>query len=116
MVARGAQAGMSDEQIAAQQAEIIATAQVQARNNLKTNFILQEIARAESIQASDAEVLQRISAMAQQQNKSAKALTKEMQRSGRISSLKNSILIGKAIDFLIDNAKVEETEAEADKS
>ena len=54
--------------------------------------------------------------MAQQQNKSAKALTKEMQRSGRISSLKNSILIGKAIDFLIDNAKVEETEAEADKS
>jgi hypothetical protein len=37
-----------------------------------------------------------------------------MQRSGRISSLKNSILIGKAIDFLIENAKVELAEVEAD--
>lgn len=116
MVARGAQAGMSDDQIAAQQAEIIATAQVQARNNLKTNFILQEIARAENIEASDAEVIQRINAMAKQQNKSAKTLTKEMQRSGRISSLKNSILIGKAIDFLIDNAKVEELAAETEEN
>lgn len=113
MVARGAQAGMSDEELATQQAEIIATAQVQARNNLKTNFILQEIARAESIEASDAEVIQRIGVMAKQQKKSAKALTKEMQRSGRLSSLRNSILIGKAIDFLLDNAKVEEVEAEA---
>ena len=114
MVSRGAQAGLSDEEIAAQQAEIIATAQVQARNNLKTNFILQEIARAESITASDAEVVQRIAAMAQQQNKSAKALTRELQRSGRISSLKNSILIGKAIDFLVDNAKVEQAQPEAE--
>lgn len=113
MVARGAQAGMSDEDLATQQAEIIAAAQVQARNNLKTNFILQEIARAESIEASDAELIQRIGIMAKQQKKSAKVLTKEMQRSGRLSSLRNSILIGKAIDFLLDNAKVEEVEAEA---
>ena len=114
MVARGAQAGLSDEEIAAQQAAIIANAQVQARNNLKTNFILQEIAREENIEVSDAETMQRISAMAQQQKKSPKLLIKELQKSGRISSLKNSILIGKAIDFLVDNAKVEETEAQAD--
>ena len=112
MVSRGAQAGLSDEEIASQQAEIVAAAQVQARNNLKTNFILQEIAQAENITASDAEVVQRIAAMAQQQNKSAKALTRELQKSGRISSLKNSILIGKAIDFLVDNAKVEQAEIE----
>ena len=86
MVARGAQAGMSDEDIATQQAEIIAAAQVQARNNLKTNFILQEVARAENIEVNDAEVFQRVNAMAKQQKKSPKALAKEMQRSGRISS------------------------------
>lgn len=114
MVARGAQAGLSDEEIAAQQAEIIATAQVQARNNLKTNFILQEIAREENIVVSDAETLQRIGAMAQQQKKSPKALAREMQKSGRISSLKNSILIGKAIDFLVDNAKVDVAETKAE--
>jgi len=37
-----------------------------------------------------------------------------MQRSGRISSLRSSILIGKAIDFLIENAKIEEAEVEAE--
>jgi trigger factor len=114
MVARGAQAGMSDEDIATQQAEIIAAAQVQARNNLKTNFILQEVARAENIEVNDAEVFQRVNAMAKQQKKSPKALAKEMQRSGRISSLRSSILIGKAIDFLIENAKIEEAEVEAE--
>lgn len=113
MVARGAEAGMSDEEIAGQQAEIIATAQVQARNNLKTNFILQEIAHAESIAVTDNEVAQRVAGIARQEKKSPKALMREFQRSGRISSLRNSILIGKAIDFLVDNAKVEETAAEA---
>ncbi len=113
MVARGAQAGLSDEEIASQQAEIIASAQVQARNNLKTNFILQEIAHAEKIAVTDNELSQRIASIAHQQKKTPKAVAKEMQRSGRISSLRNSILIGKAIDFLVDNAKVEEVEPEA---
>jgi len=116
MVSRGAQAGLSDDEIAAQQAEIIATAQIQARNNLKTNFILQEVAHAENIEVNESEVLQRINEMARQQKKSPKILIKELQRSGRISSLKNSILIGKAIDFLVDNAKMEEAEAESDAS
>ena len=116
MVARGAQAGMSDEEIAAEQAAIIATAQQQARTNLKTNFILQEIANEENIEVSDPEVAQRVAAMAHQQKKSPKILMKELQRSGRISSLRNSILIGKAIDFLVDNAKVEEVEASEAKA
>jgi len=111
MVARGAQAGMSDEDIASQQADIISSAQVQAKNNLKTNFILQEIAHAEKIAVTDNEVAQRVAGMAQQEKKSPKALMAEMQKSGRISSLRNSILIGKAIDFLVDSAKVEEVQA-----
>lgn len=114
MVSRGAQAGMSDEEIASQQEEIIATAQVQARNNLKTNFILQEIAHAEKIAVTDNEVAQRVAGMAQQQKKSPKALMRDLQKDGRISSLRNSILIGKSIDFLVDNAKVEEITAEAE--
>lgn len=112
MVARGAQAGLSDEDIASQQAEIIATAQVQARNNLKTNFILQEIANAENLAVTDNEVAQRIAGIAKQEKKAPKAMMKDMQRSGRISSLRNSILIGKAIDFLVESAKVEEIKAE----
>ncbi|MGB1260546.1 MAG: hypothetical protein ACPG6P_10930, partial [Akkermansiaceae bacterium] len=112
MVQRGAQQGMSDEDLVAQQEDIMAAAQDQARNNLKTNFILQEIAHAEKISVTDNEVSQRIMGMAKQQKKSPKALAKELQRSGRVSSLRNSILIGKAIDFLVDSAKIEEAAEE----
>lgn len=111
MVARGAQAGLSDEDIEAQQGDIIATAQVQARNNLKTNFILQEIAQAEEITVSQNELLQRITAMAEQEKKKVKAFIKELQRGNRIDSIQNSILVGKAIDFLVENAQIEEVEA-----
>ncbi len=116
MVARGAQAGLSDEEIEAQQGDIIATAQVQARNNLKTNFILQEIAQAEEITVSQNELLQRITAMAQQEKKQVKAFIKELQRGNRIDSIQNSILVGKAIDFLVENAKIEEVEADTETS
>lgn len=115
MVARGAQAGLSDEEIEAQQADIIATAQVQARNNLKTNFILQEIAQTEDISVSDSEMAQRVTAMAKQEKKPVKSYARELQKSGRISSIQNSILVGKAIDFLVDNAVIKEIEV-ADES
>jgi trigger factor len=108
MVARGAQAGLSDEEIEAQQAEIIATAQVQARNNLKTNFLLQEIAETENIEVTDQDMIQRVTAMAKQEKKPVKKYIRELRKSGRISSIQNSILIGKAIDFLVDNAVITE--------
>ena len=114
MVARGAEAGMTDEQIEEQQADIIATAQVQARNNLKTNFLLQEIANVEDITVSDADLAQRVAGMAQQAKKPVKTYARELQRSGQINSIQNSILIGKAIDFLVDNANITEIEAEAE--
>lgn len=116
MVARGAQAGLSDDEIAAQQDDIINTAQIQARNNLKTNFILQEIAQTEGISVSEQELSQRIVAMAQQEKKPVKTYARDLQKSGRISSIQNSILIGKAIDFLVDNASIEEIEAETTES
>lgn len=113
MVARGAQAGMSDEEIEAQQADIIDTAQVQARNNLKTNFILQEIAQVEEITVTESDLAQRITAMAQKEKKSLKPFVRELKRSGQINSIQNSILIGKVIDFLVDNAVISEVEADS---
>ena len=114
MVQRGAQAGLSDDEIAAQQADIIATAQIQARNNLKTNFILQEIAEVEDISVNEQDLSQRIAAMAQQEKKPMKAYVRDLKKSGRISSIQNSILISKAIDFLVENAVIEEVEAETE--
>ncbi|MGJ8677278.1 MAG: trigger factor [Akkermansiaceae bacterium] len=116
MVSRGAQQGLTDEQISAQKDDIAAAAAIQARNNIKTNFILQEIANEEKITVTDNELLERIAAIAKQEKKAPKALIKELQRDGRIPSLRNSILIGKAIDFLVEHAKIEEETATEETS
>jgi trigger factor len=109
MVSRGVQAGMSEEEIASQQAEIFASAGQQAITNLRTNFMLQEIARAENLSVSDAELVNHLAQVAQSRKIAPKKLIKDMQRAGRLPSIRNSILIGKAIDFLVEQANVVES-------
>ncbi len=109
MVRRGVQAGMSEEEIESQQNEIFASAGHQAVSNLRTNFILQEIARVEKITVSDAELINHLARVAQSRKVSPKKFIKDMQRAGRLSSVRSSIAIGKAIDFLVENAEVVES-------
>ena len=44
--------------------------------------------------------------MAQQENKAPKKYIKELQKNNAIQNVRNSVLIGKTIDFLVENAKV----------
>jgi len=108
MVERGIQAGMSEDEVQAQQAEIFATAQHQAVSNLRTNFILQEIASAENITVSDRELIGHLIQIATSRKLAPKKFIKDMQRSGRISNIRQSMTIGKAIDFLVEQAIVQE--------
>jgi trigger factor len=109
MVSRGVQAGMSEEEISSQQAEIFASAGQQAITNLRTNFVLQEIARAEGIAVSDVEMVNHLARVAQSRKIAPKKLIKDMQKAGRLPSVRSSILIGKAIDFLVQQANVVES-------
>lgn len=112
LVQRGVQSGMTQEEIEAQQGEIIATAGDQARTNLKTNFILQEIARAEGIVVSDQELVNHLAMIAHQRKQNPKKFIKDLQRGGRIPGIRNSMLVGKAIDFVLEHATVEEVQDE----
>ena len=109
MVRRGVQAGMSEHEIQSQQSEIFASAGHQAVTNLRTNFILQEIARAENISVTDAEMVNHLAQIAQSRKVAPKKFIKDMQRAGRLPAIRNSITIGKAIDFLVEHAKVVES-------
>jgi len=115
MVSRGVQAGMSEQEIESQQDEIFASAGQQAVANLRTNFLLQEIARAENITVSDAELVNHLAQLAQSRKVAPKKLIKDMQKAGRLPSIRSSIAIGKAIDFLVKHANVVES-SEADVS
>ncbi|MGB6222716.1 trigger factor [Haloferula sp.] len=116
LVRRGAESGMSEDELAAQQAEIFATAGIQARTNLKTNFILQEIANAENIVVSDQELVQHLATIANQRKENPKKFIKQLQKEGRISGIRNSMLIGKAIDFVLEHATIEEVSGEPEES
>ena len=111
MIERGKQQGMTEEMIAEQQDEINESASKQANLNLKTNFILQEIAVKEKIEVNDQDMIQRISAMAQQENKPVKKYIKELQKANAIQNVRNSVPIGKTIDFVVEKANVTEVAA-----
>ena len=108
MVQRGVQSGMSEHEIESQQNEIFASAGQLAVSNLRTNFILQEIARVENITVSDAELVSHLAQIAQSRKLAPKKFIKDMQRAGRLPSIRSSISIGKAIDFLVAHAEVVE--------
>jgi trigger factor len=110
MVKRGVQAGMSEAEIESQQQEIFASAGDQALSNLRTNFILQEIARVEKITVTDSELINHLAQIATSRKIAPKKFIKDMQRAGRIQSIRSSMAIGKTIDFLVEHANVVESE------
>jgi trigger factor len=109
MVKRGVQSGMSEGEIESQQEEIFANAGSQAISNLRTNFILQEIARVEKIAVTDNELVNHLVQIANSRKVAPKKFIKDMQRAGRIPSIRSSMAIGKTIDFLVEQANVVES-------
>jgi trigger factor len=109
MVRRGVQSGVTEDQIQSQQDDIFANAKQQAVSNLRANFILQEIARAEKIAINDNELVNHLVQLAAARKVAPKKFINDMRRSGRISSIRSSMVIGKAIDFLVEHADVVES-------
>jgi trigger factor len=109
LVSRSIKAGMSEQEVASQQVEIFANASQQAIVNLRTNFVFQEIAHAEGIVVSDAELATHLTRVAQSRKIPPQKLIKDIQKAGRLQSIRSSILVGKTIDFLLEQVKVIES-------
>ncbi len=79
----------------------------ETERNLRVYFALQEIAQREHIMASEQEMLQSISQMAQQaREKNLKSFIKKLQRENRMTGIRLSIITSKVLDLLARNAKV----------
>lgn len=82
-------------------------AKAETERNLRVYFALQEIARREMITATDAEMLNAISNMAEQaREKNLKNFVRKLQRENRMTGIRLSIVTSKVIDLLARNAKV----------
>tara|TARA_R110002096_G_scaffold40688_3_gene110343 strand:+ start:2925 stop:4262 length:1338 start_codon:yes stop_codon:yes gene_type:complete len=110
MVSRGVEQGMSENDIEQNQDDLLKSAESQAKNNVKTMFILEEIAGKEGITVTDEEVSQRVSMMAMQQRRPIKKLARELQDNNGFANIRQDISLSKVIEFLRSNAKISEVD------
>lgn len=104
--------GMEQERIMEVQDQIVSAATQQARQNVKVSFILGEIAKKEKLTVREEQLRMAIARMAMQKRVQPKKFLADAQKSGLIENLREDILLENAVQFLKDNAAVEETEPE----
>jgi len=111
---RAMQQGISQEELVKQQEEILSSATKQAHQSVKVTFILEQIVKKEALTVSDQQLTHALANMATRQKKPVKKFMAEAQKSGLVERLRDDLLLESAMQFLMDNAQVEETEPEAE--
>ncbi len=115
IVQRSQMSGMAEDQIREHQETIISSASNQAKLNIKTNFILEEIARAEKIEATEQELMQQIAGLAHRNQVPLKKFIVDLKKNHSIDTIRNNIRMSKTLDFLRSNASVQEVDPPAPK-
>lgn len=110
MVSRGYEQGMTESDFQQNQEDLLKNAETQAKNNVKTMFILDEIAKAEGITVNDNELSQRVAMIAYQQQRPIKKVARELRDRNAYGEVRQDILISKTIEFLRSNATVTEVD------
>jgi trigger factor len=110
MVSRGYEQGMTESDFQENQEDLLKNAETQAKNNVKTMFILDEIAKAEGITVDDNEMSQRVAMIAYQQRRPIKKVARELRDRNAFGEIRQDILISKTIEFLRANATVTEVD------
>lgn len=76
-----------------------------AKENVKRNLVLDAIAKAENIQASDEEVEKSIKDIAKSNNKPVEEIKQNI-GDEQLKYIKESVIIGKVVDFLIESSTI----------
>jgi trigger factor len=105
------QRGVAKEFIEQKRDEIFSNAQVNARERVKTAFILNRIAAEEKLRVEDRDITQRVLQLAQQNNLTPEKMVKAIQERNAVNEIRQDILTGKVLDFLEINAAVEDVAA-----
>jgi len=98
--------GISDDEISKHQDEIVGVAQQNAKERVRSRFLLLRIAEQEKRQVSEQDLIGRIAEMSARYEIPAKKLIKDLQQHDGIEPLKEQVLAGKALDFISLNVSV----------
>ena len=111
LVRENSQRGVGKDVLESKKEEIFGFASQSAKERLRSSFILGAIAEAEKITVEEAEMEQRIAAMAARYRMPVDKLKAQLDEKGGLGEVEEQLLVGKTLDFLIANAKVETTKA-----
>jgi trigger factor len=102
------QQGASKEVIEQQKEEIYSVASRNAKDRVKLNLLLERIADKEGIRVSEEELNARIVVLAGQYKMPPDKFVKELEKGAGVYEIHRQILNEKVIDFLAENAKIED--------
>lgn len=77
-----------------------------AKRQVAAMLLLEAVGRLENVQASEADLDARLQDIARQNRMSAKAVRQQLEREGRLEALRYDIRQDRALDLLVDSAKV----------
>ncbi len=87
-----------------------------ANDEVRAAFLIDAIADKEKVEVSEAELEKKLAEMAQSRDKSVPRLKAELQKEGRLESLKHQIREEKTLDLLLSRAKINEKAKSASSS
>jgi trigger factor len=102
--------GVPGEQVEASVEKLRSTAKEEAVRELKLFFILQKIATEQNAEVDESELNGRIAMLAAQRGKRPEKLKQEMGKDGTLTDLYIQMREQKAVDKLLETAKIEEVE------
>jgi trigger factor len=102
--------GLKKEDLSSKDAEFRERFKSDAERQVRLLFILDAIASAEKIEASDADVNEAYKSIAAQAGKTEEFVKDHYEKEEYVDNLRDKIREGKTIRFLLDNAKVTEKE------
>jgi len=108
IVRENTERGVAREAIDQQKDQIFSHANSSARERVKLAFILGRIGEKEGIAADQKEISQRVLQLAQQYDIKPEKLVQQLQERGGIEELQEQIICAKVLDFLHENASIEE--------
>ena len=87
-----------------------------ANDEVRAAFLIDAIAEKEKVEVSDADLEKKLAEMAQSRDKSVPRLKAELQKEGRLESLKHQLREEKTLDLLLSRAKINEKAKDASSS
>jgi len=110
IVQENQQRGISEEVLNQQKDQIYAASNQTAKERVKASFVFHKIAEKEGIRVADAELSARVYALAQQYQMPADKFAKELEKRNGLQEIFSQLLNEKVIDFLQQNARIEDVE------